>query len=260
MGVPLGPLENAFIAGLIFAMNYEESLLFLTIPTYVSGLQISPRFAVATPVDIAVCSIYFAGVSICFFLSAFYHTVMNHSYEHSRLGLELDYQGIILLMWGATAPLICHGFKYDSKLQKLCRFLLSALATAWSIMTFQPRFRDAPLQRAAIIYCLALSKAFPILHNIIKYGVKIKAQHMGLVWVVITPALKTVGVSAYAIRVRNPTLHSLFPNHEDPSYKISFLDMLKLTCLNIRKSGSLAASISLEPAIRFSILWLSLQD
>lgn len=106
---------------------------------------------------------------------------MNHSYEHSRLGLELDYQGIIPLMWGATTPLICRGFKCDSKLQKLCRFLLSALATAWSIMTFQPRFRDAPLQRAAIFYCLALSKAFPILHNIIKYGVKIKAQHMGLV-------------------------------------------------------------------------------
>ena len=82
---------------------------------------------------------------------------------------------------------------------------------------------------------------------------------MGLVWVIITLALNTVGASAYAIHVRNPTLHAFFPNHEDPSYEISFLDMLKLTCLSIRKTGSLAASISLEPAIRFSILWLSLQ-
>lgn len=103
------------------------SLLFLTIPTYVSGLQISPRFAVATPADIAACSIYFVGVSVRFFLSAIYHTIMNHSYEYPRLGLELDYQGITLLMWGATVPLIYYGFNCNSKLQKLYWFLLSAL-------------------------------------------------------------------------------------------------------------------------------------
>jgi len=58
-------------------------------------------------------------------------------------------------------------------------------------MTFQPRFRDVPLQRAAL---LALSIAFPVLSNIIKQGVKIQAQRMGLVWVIITLALNTVGV------------------------------------------------------------------
>ena len=147
-----------------------------------------------------------------------YHTIMNHSYEYSRLSLEPDYQGITLLMWGATVPLTYCGFKCGPKLQKLYWFLLSAIATACSIMAFQTRFRDAPLQRTAIFGCLALSTAFPVLHNIIKQGVKIQAQRMGLVWVIITLALNTVGASAYAIHVRNLTLHTFFPNHKDSSY------------------------------------------
>lgn len=80
------------------------SLLFLTIPTYVSRLQISPRFAVATPADIAVCSIYFVGISVRFFLSAIYHIIMNHSYEYSILSLEPDYQGITLLIGAPLFP------------------------------------------------------------------------------------------------------------------------------------------------------------
>jgi adiponectin receptor len=123
---------------------------------------------------------------------------MNHSYEYSRLSFEFDYQDITFLMWGATVLLIYCGFKCDPKLQKLYWSLLSALATACSITTFQPRFRNAPLQRAEIFCCLALSTEFPVLHNIIKRSVKIQAQRMGLVWVIITLALNTVGASAYA--------------------------------------------------------------
>ncbi|OCL14139.1 hemolysin-III channel protein-like protein Izh2, partial [Glonium stellatum] len=175
------------------------SILFLTIPIYVFRTQISPRFAVATAADIKVCSIYFLGVSICFLFSAVYHTITNHSHEYSRLGLELDYQGIILLMWGATVPLIYYGFKCDPLHQKLYWFLLSAFAMACSVMTFQPRFRDAHLQRAIVFGCLALSTALPVLHSIMKYGVKIQFKRMGLVWVIVTLALNALGAGAYAI-------------------------------------------------------------
>ena len=38
---------------------------------------------------------------------------MNHSREMDILGAQLDFQGVILLMWGATVPLIFYGFPCD---------------------------------------------------------------------------------------------------------------------------------------------------
>lgn len=35
---------------------------------------------------------------------------MNHSYEIDMLGAQLDFQGIILLMWSAAIPLVYYGF------------------------------------------------------------------------------------------------------------------------------------------------------
>lgn len=42
------------------------------------------------------------------------------------MGLQLDLQGIIILMWSATIPLIYYAFPYDSKLQ----------AIYWSVVSF----------------------------------------------------------------------------------------------------------------------------
>jgi adiponectin receptor len=42
---------------------------------------------------------------------------MNHSPKMVKLGMQLDFQGVILLMWGATVPLIYYGFYCDKNLQ-----------------------------------------------------------------------------------------------------------------------------------------------
>ncbi|ENH70988.1 ADIPOR-like receptor spbc12c2.09c, partial [Fusarium oxysporum f. sp. cubense race 1] len=44
--------------------------LFLVFPVYVFNTKIPPRYKVATRENIAVCTIYFTGVTICFFLFA----------------------------------------------------------------------------------------------------------------------------------------------------------------------------------------------
>ena len=46
-----------------------------------------------------------------------YHTVMSHSQRLDALGAQLDFQGVILLMWGATVPLVYYGFSCDAALQ-----------------------------------------------------------------------------------------------------------------------------------------------
>lgn len=46
-----------------------------------------------------------------------FHTIMNHSPKVDKLGMQLDFQGVLLLMWGAAVPLIYYGFYCDKKLQ-----------------------------------------------------------------------------------------------------------------------------------------------
>jgi adiponectin receptor len=49
--------------------------------------------------------------------SSSFHTIMNHSLKMEKLGMQLDFQGVILLMWSATVPLIYYGFYCDKTLQ-----------------------------------------------------------------------------------------------------------------------------------------------
>jgi adiponectin receptor len=152
-----------------------------------------------------------------------FHTTMNHSPNMDKLGMQLDFQGVILLMWGATVPLIYYGFYCDKSLQwaywslvwAIQHFIhywkldlqisiqLSAFAIACSIVTFQPRFSDPFLRpiRAVTFGSLAFSSIIPVIHGIIKYGWDLQSQRMGLKWVLVTLGLNTLGAAAYAIKV-----------------------------------------------------------
>jgi adiponectin receptor len=44
---------------------------------------------------------------------------MNHSYEIDMFGAQLDFQGVVLLMWSATIPLVYYGFFCDTTLRYL---------------------------------------------------------------------------------------------------------------------------------------------
>ncbi len=58
-----------------------------------------------------------------------FHTIMNHSQRVAQFGVQLDYQGIVLLMWGASIPLIYYGFYCDRKLQHIYWGLVNSLYT-----------------------------------------------------------------------------------------------------------------------------------
>ncbi|KAE9367450.1 hemolysin-III channel protein-like protein Izh2 [Stipitochalara longipes BDJ] len=178
------------------------SLLFAALPIYIFRTEIPPRYKVATSTDIGACSIYFIGVAICFLLSATFHKIMNHSPKMDKLGMQLDFQGVILLMWGATVPLIYYGFYCDKTLQWVYWSLLSAFAILCSIFTFQPRFSDPFLRplRAATFGSLAFLSIIPMIHGIIKYGWALQSQRMDLKWVLVTLGLNTLGAAAYAIK------------------------------------------------------------
>ncbi|KAK8911391.1 hypothetical protein QC760_000427 [Botrytis cinerea] len=182
--------------------------LFVALPVYLYKAEIPPRYAVATKEDIVVCGMYFLGVAICFCLSALYHTVMNHSQQMDTFGAQLDFQGVILLMWGATIPLVYYGFYCDTAIHRYSYWaLLSLLAVACSVSTFQPHFRDPFLRpvRAATFGSLAVVTMVPVVHGATIYGWRVQNQRMGITWVLITLMLNVLGATAYAIKVRKRT-------------------------------------------------------
>ncbi|KAM3070914.1 hypothetical protein ACMFMG_009826 [Clarireedia jacksonii] len=178
--------------------------LFASLPVYLYRAELPSRYAAATKADVVVCVIYFVGVAICFSLSALYHTVMCHSQKMDTFGAQLDFQGVILLMWGATVPLVYYGFYCDSASHRIFYWIfLSMLAIACSVSTFQPRFRDPYLRpiRAATFGSLALFTMVPVIHGAAKHGWEVQNQRMGITWVLMTLLLNVLGATAYAIKV-----------------------------------------------------------
>lgn len=143
----------------------------------------------------------------------------SHSPSVAALANQLDYQGIILLIWGATIPAVFYGFHDEAELQKLYCLVVSAeiavqllatnpmqislLATLCSIATFEPRFRTPAFRtyRAAMYASLGLSGLVPVAHGIMLHGLKEQRCRMGLDWLLLTALVNLLGAITYAARV-----------------------------------------------------------
>ena len=132
-----------------------------------------------------------------------FHTLMSHSERVYDVGIQLDFQGVLLLMWGATIPMIYYGFICDPHLGSIYWALLSGLALACSIFTLQPRFRLPHLRplRALTFSSFAASNILPVVHAVTRYGWDVQVHRMGLKWVVVTLFFNALGATAYALKV-----------------------------------------------------------
>lgn len=180
------------------------ALLFFALPIWIFNAEIPPRYAVATTADKIACSLYFIGVALCFSLSVIYHIAICHSPKAFALGLQLDFQGILILMWGANTSLIHYGFICDEHLRITYWSLTTFLAACCSTFTFQERFSDPHLRplRAATFGSLALSTFIPVIHGLVKYGYDVQHERIALPWVLLTLLFNVLGASAYAAKVR----------------------------------------------------------
>lgn len=168
--------------------------------------EIPARYHAATAADVAVCSTYFLGVALCFALSTAFHTLMAHSEAVYLLNMKLDFQGVLVLMWGATIPLVYYSFPCDSDLPLRAAYwgLISALALACSAVTFLPRFSGPHLgpYRALLFGAFGVgSFAVPIVHGVVRHGLGEEWERVGLGWVLWTVVCDGVGVVVYGLKV-----------------------------------------------------------
>ena len=176
--------------------------IFLTAPIY-TYRALYLRYPLASQADVIVFSTFFYGVSICFFLSAIYHIISNHSPKVQRFGNQLDYLGIVILMWGSTIPSIYYGFYCNPHLQKLYWVNVSFLATLCVVATLHPKFRHPTIRpyRAAMYAGLGLSAVVFVVHGILLHGWKAQNQRMSLDWMGLMALFNLTGAVTYAARV-----------------------------------------------------------
>ena len=176
--------------------------IFLMSPIY-TYRALYLRYPLATQADLFVFSTFFYGVSICFFLSATYHIISGHSPKVQSFGNQLDYLGIVILMWGSTIPSIYYGFYCDPRLQKIYWTNVSILATLCIIATLHPRFRHPTLRpyRAAMYAGLGLSAVVFVVHGILLHGWTVQNRRMSVDWMGVMALFNLTGAVIYAARL-----------------------------------------------------------
>lgn len=191
----------------IFSHVVGAAAFLVVVPAWCASLA-APRWQQADAGDALACGAYLAGVAACFVLSAAFHTLMAHSEAVYLAGMKLDVQGVLALMWGATAPLVRYalpcGDDDEARLRLVYGWLIAGLAAACSVATFLPCFSGPRLGpwRAALFGAFGLgSFALPLAHAAARAGWAEMSARVGLWWVGATAVLNGVGVVVYGLKV-----------------------------------------------------------
>ena len=150
-----------------------------------------------------------------------YHIISNHSPTVQKFGNQLDYLGIVILMWGSTIPSIYYGFYCDPELRKLYWLNVSFLASVCIVATLHPNFRHPTFRpyRAAMYAGLGLSAIVFVVHGLLLHGWTTQNHRMSLDWMALMAMLNLLGAMSYAARVcmgqakpsRYQVLYNLLP-------------------------------------------------
>jgi adiponectin receptor len=81
--------------------------------------RLKPLYRTASAEDYAVFLCFFIGAIGCLTMSGTFHLLCHHSAEVARWANQLDYVGIVLLIWGSFIPSIYYGFQERTDLIKL---------------------------------------------------------------------------------------------------------------------------------------------
>jgi adiponectin receptor len=113
------PQSNSYLqSGYSLAYLHNETV---NIYTHLIGALyhvLGSRYETATREDVWVFCCFFLGAVACLGMSATFHTISNHSHEVARWGNQLDYAGIVFLIWGSFIPVLYYGFQDDPQLMQ----------------------------------------------------------------------------------------------------------------------------------------------
>jgi adiponectin receptor len=91
------------------------------------------RYPGATVADRIVFAVFLSSATICLGISAFYHTLLNHSKQISELSLRCDFVGIVVLTLGFFISGVYIGFYCDQKLRWIYWGMVCVSCYAWKL-------------------------------------------------------------------------------------------------------------------------------
>ncbi|KIW92897.1 uncharacterized protein Z519_06746 [Cladophialophora bantiana CBS 173.52] len=164
---------------------------------------LEPRYEKASVADVIAMSCFFGGAAVCLGMSAFYHTLSNHSPRVARLWNQLDYAGISVLIAGSFIPSVYYGFWCHPVKQWIYWIMICTLGVACTTTSILPRFRTPAWRpyRALMFVGMGISAVFPVFDGLRAFGLGDMEKQIGLSWLVLQGALYILGAGLYAARI-----------------------------------------------------------
>jgi adiponectin receptor len=129
---------------------------------------------------------------------------MAHSQAAYDAGIKVDFQGVLILMWSTTVPLIHYTFPDHPVLEATYHLGTAVLALLVSVATFHPAMGAVHLGhlRARLFACFGVGSFIaPILHGALLDGLELQRKRVGLEWVLMTALCNATGMMAYSCKV-----------------------------------------------------------
>ena len=129
---------------------------------------------------------------------------MSHSQRLYLIGMRLDFAGILILMWGATVPLIFYSFPGHPLLRAAYWAGTSVLAALCTAVSLFPRFNGPALGHArAVLFASFGGGSFllPVAHGMLLYGAREQVRRVALEWIATTAGFNGLAVGVYVLKV-----------------------------------------------------------
>ncbi|KAK6211977.1 hypothetical protein LQW54_005504 [Pestalotiopsis sp. IQ-011] len=152
--------------------------------------------------DYAVLGIFLLAATVCFGLSATYHTLISHSQKVESIWLRLDFVGIIFLIVGSFIPGIYVGFWCEQFERTIYFGMTGGLGAISIVVMLHPKFQGLKWRtfRLLTLICTGLSGVAPVAHGIYKFGFNQMALQSGLPYYLAEGGLFLLGAVIYATR------------------------------------------------------------
>ncbi|KFA76603.1 hypothetical protein S40288_08119 [Stachybotrys chartarum IBT 40288] len=156
----------------------------------------------ATLADRAVFHIYLTALSLCFGISATYHTMLCHSRESADLWVRLDYVSISILIFSSFIPGLYMGFYCEPGLLKMYLGTIISLGLINSYFSLNDRYgsKNWISSRLLPFLGLGMSALIPLIHAGLLFPYEQLQKQAGLNYLYLEGVLMLIGVLLLATR------------------------------------------------------------
>jgi adiponectin receptor len=147
--------------------------------------------------------IFLAASSLCFSLSATFHTLRSHSYTVHHFWGRMDLLGICILAVGAGFSSTHFAFYCETDLGSRYRYLNLASGLIAAMMLFDTGGGGVKMRRlrGSVFAALAVSALGPVGHFVLVSGWEAACKRIGVQWYLAELAVMVVGVVVFVARV-----------------------------------------------------------